>query len=420
MFKKVSDILKTVFYGGGGLCLGIWGAVLLMLMVYSLPVERIKTNVMQSAKLYDFDGSYPQLIRGYEMSQLDGWTDSIMLLNAIYSGAEKTVEKAMKVFRTEYRGEAPVTSLEYYANNVSGDTYNVSYSRYWHGYLVILKPLLFLFNLSDIRAINMFVQIALISYILWHMGYGHFKYSCEFIVSILMLNPVAISLSFQFSTVYYLMLLSVIYILKHNILSEKEGMFLLFNLGILTAFFDFLTYPLVTLGYPLVLLLEKEDSWTIAVRKVISHSLIWSIGYLGMWCGKWVIGSILLNENLFIDALGKAAVYTSMEYQEKSVQILQIISNNMKVINKMPIIISCLLISIYYIRRFIRSEKVINLKQRCLCFLPFILVSLIPFCWYLVAGTHSYVHYWFTYRELSVSIFALLVGIEKCMLTDSK
>ena len=42
-----------------------------------------------------------------------------------------------------------------------------------------------------------------------------------------------------------------------------------------------------------------------------------------------------------------------------------------------------------------------------------------PIAWYVVTGNHSYMHFWFTYRELAILIFAILiwgtVNVVECM-----
>lgn len=34
-------------------------------------------------------------------------------------------------------------------------------------------------------------------------------------------------------------------------------------------------------------------------------------------------------------------------------------------------------------------------------------IACYPFFWYIVFRNHSYIHYWFTYREIGISIFAI-------------
>ena len=42
---------------------------------------------------------------------------------------------------------------------------------------------------------------------------------------------------------------------------------------------------------------------------------------------------------------------------------------------------------------------------------PFLLLSVLPFLWILLLANHSYIHFHFTYRVFSVTIFAILCGL---------
>ena len=73
------------------------------------------------------------------------------------------------------------------------------------------------------------------------------------------------------------------------------------QIGIVVSYFDFLTYPLVTLGVPLCLLLilqADKITYLQKIKNIISLSIAWVIGYLGMWAMKWMIGSIATHKNI--------------------------------------------------------------------------------------------------------------------------
>ena len=36
-----------------------------------------------------------------------------------------------------------------------------------------------------------------------------------------------------------------------------------------------------------------------------------------------------------------------------------------------------------------------------------IMLSLLPMVWYCGTANHSYIHYWYTFRDLSVTVFAI-------------
>lgn len=109
------------------------------------------------AEVLEQEGVFPSLTK-LCTSQLDNWTDSTMLLNAAYAGDESTIDKAMMVYCRRIEEKNPYESLiEEYINGET-DTYVNSYGRYWHGYLVFLKPLLCIFNYRNIRQINFCIQ----------------------------------------------------------------------------------------------------------------------------------------------------------------------------------------------------------------------------------------------------------------------
>lgn len=42
------------------------------------------------------------------------------------------------------------------------------------------------------------------------------------------------------------------------------------------------------------------------VKALFQKMLLWGFGYGGMWSGKWLVGSVLMKRNMFVDALNQA------------------------------------------------------------------------------------------------------------------
>lgn len=74
-----------------GICLFIGYA--LLLLVFLLPVIPMKNNLKEDITLFENEGYYNQMIEGYKSTQLDNYTDIIMLMNAIYDGPEPFYQK---------------------------------------------------------------------------------------------------------------------------------------------------------------------------------------------------------------------------------------------------------------------------------------------------------------------------------------
>ena len=132
-----------------------------MILVYKLPTEPMAANVARSSDIFNYEGIYPAWAIGYKSTQLDNWTEGYVLCSAIYP-SDNAIKDAMNNPIIEYKDERITLSLTLQANKVAGETFTTSYGRYWHGLLVILKPLLLFFDIGDLRILNMMFQFALL------------------------------------------------------------------------------------------------------------------------------------------------------------------------------------------------------------------------------------------------------------------
>lgn len=79
------------------------------------------------------------------------------------------------------------------------------YSRYWHGYLVFLKPLLFLTNLTILKCIIMMFQFPFMRLIFsLHVRRHSLLSSLPILVSWLFMTPVSLALGITYSMVFSL------------------------------------------------------------------------------------------------------------------------------------------------------------------------------------------------------------------------
>lgn len=128
--------------------------------------------------------------------------------------------------------------------------------------------------------------------------------SVLFAYSLLMIDIIVIPHSIQFSSVFYIMFLSLIFIfnISENKSFSKTLIYIFFIIGCFTSFFDLLTSPLLTLGIPLtfvILLLHKKNSNLIRNDYIIlmENSIIWGIGYGITWSTKWFIATYILKKD---------------------------------------------------------------------------------------------------------------------------
>lgn len=402
-------------------CLGS----LLLIVAYSLPVAPMRENVARGTQVYNLEGNFPELAAGYRSTKLDNDTDATILANAVYP-VSNILKDAFNVPMIRYESRKDrLSSLLDYVNHVEGNTYVVSYPRYWHGYLIIFKPLLLLFDFSDIRVLNMAIQFLLVALCIYQMAKTiHCKYLPAFLSLILVWNPVTLSLSFQNSTCFYITIIIILYLLftEKRLKTLKPKLPYLFLLaGILTVYFDFLTYPLVSLGVPLVILFnETNENLKQNLKTLISCSFFWGVGYIVMWIEKWIISSIILHKNIFADGLSQFELRSSNEIEGIAFSKWDCIMSQISVLLKWPYLL--LFIGILFFILIINKKTLyISVKTKSDIFImtkkliPYLLLCIYPFIWYCIASNHSYANPKFTYRLLGITIFAGFSGLIKCI-----
>lgn len=393
--KMIMILIISILAGAAALCL-----------VYCLPVKPMQAHMSEGIEAFVQEGDNPFLIPGYKGSSLDNYTDAIMLGNAVFESKLSFYKAAMKAERAIDGEELNQQALQKYLSQGQADRVG-SYERYWHGYLVILKPLLLVMSYQGIRWLNgiLFVCVFLLM-IRGFLKRGMKKGCIAFLFAVASLFPMAIPYSLQFSSVYYIGMLSCLVVLyRYEFLEEKGNwMYLFLVIGICTSFLDFLTYPVFTFGMPLVLyMVIRRSDWKEEILFTIKSGICWCVGYLGMWAGKWTIGSLLTKENIWMDALGTVGLRASNEISgEKAVRIMAVLRNFYIYFNLLGFLLAGLLL-FWIVWQLYRYKK-----QACFgriwCLLG---IACMPILWYMAAANHSYIHYWYTFRNLAVSVFAV-------------
>lgn len=431
--KQTTALCIKLLLTGGGILLS--GFVLLV-GVYMLPTARMKAHIAESNELFNYEGNYPVIIWDISSTQLDNYTDALMYASAIHPGSGNAIQDAMNNVHFEYYEEPGMAqSLNDYANDVSEKEplrYEIGYSRYWHGYLIILKPILLLLNVSEIRMFNMLMQTILI-FLLLYMILKKFgaHYTIPLIMAILVLNPVALPLSLQFSWVYYISLIGSIILLTLKFPSESNNYLVLFMaIGMMTSYFDLLTYPLITLGVPLVMwLLTAEKLKPLKrITTTVLASLLWLGGYAVMWSGKWFFAFLVGHKaDMFTEVSKQISLRTSMVNDEQvpftlgivMQKLMSVVFNKIYVVMFIGFFIGCYLWSVYERRKHGTKFKSIQ-KDTLLHVLPYAIVALMPFVWFVVLSNHTREHYYFTYRELAVTVFAAGTAVVEYFVYQNK
>ena len=411
-----------------GLCAIV--GFLLLLLVYAFPTSSIHKHIGQSTVIFLTERDYPRVHSWTDMWR-DNYTDAIMIGHAGYEGRESILDKALFVYRTNasYQGNSLLpaeTLIAVFSDDAYKDDPDFSfgrsnYSRYWHGYLILLKPLLCLFTYGQIRTINAVLQTILLILALYLMWKKNVKgMMIPFIVIWSVLIPMDTGALLQYSDIYYIYTFgSIVLLINFERLKTTNIVYYVFlGLGIATGYFDFLTYPIVALSIPLgiYLFLNHSSSIKEELVQMLVLSAFWGMGYLGMWACKWILVSI------FTDVKIMDIVFRSIGKWTSNVSDLgESVTFFSTVIRLFSVVIVNPAFQVFILYTIVTgSLSIIFKKCKKRDFVVYGVLALYPFLWFAVVKSHSYSHYWFTHKDLIAFCFALMLMFSSNLALISK
>ncbi len=397
----------------------------LLMGVYALPTEPMAANLRASVPAlngeWGREDSYEQLLPGYRSTQLDNSTDAAMLLSAVHESDLPLTVRAAQGFCYGSEGNAFGTLLLYGQSGTEGLS-TVSIARYWHGYLVFLKPLLCFFSYLDIRMLLSLVQLCLMAAVIAGLcRRGLSMLVPAFLLALLAITPFATALSLQFSTVlctFLCAMLALLYLPAKTF--AGHGLALLFlMLGMATSYLDYLTYPIASFGMPMILclFLFPLDSWKEQLKRFFLCGLCWCVGYFGMWAGKWVLAGLFGNEAWFWPNLwAKISERSSDVSGDQTLSYGMVLRSVVGVFCKRAYLLAYLAAGLLWLGARLRRRSLPRAAQPGRSSLLTLLgvIALLPFAWYFCTQNHSYNHAFFTSRALCVTLFA--AGCALCSL----
>lgn len=282
--------------------------------------------------------------------------------------------------------------------------YMQDYERYWHGYVVLLRPLLSLFDYFTLRRLMQAVFWILLALTAQQLSRRfHSLFGMAFLLAMGVLNTHIVPMSPHYFACFLLALLAANYMFYYEYkgkLSEKRFLYLLAIVGSLTSFLDLLAVPLITFGLPMLLYLlfcAKDKTYRLFAL-LFRSSVAWSIGYCLNWIMKWFFASLITGEDEFGWAItysgiriGKSEVFPTTQFNA--------IGQNFAALFSVLGVIYLLCCFCLIVLSLVRKQKA-NLPLVWILSL----LSIAPYAWYFALGNHSTVHTWFTYRTQLISL----------------
>lgn len=364
----------------------------LMLAAYSFPDAWVEKNVKAAVAILDEEGNMPGGYATYFWHDGSGITDNITdkaIYGGLLKGERSTAQAAMRI----------------------------DYMRYWHGYAVVLRPLLTVLSILNIRYLNMLLLTVLMLLCVWRLRErcGAATSVC-FVLALVMSFILIAPFCQQYMSVTALALLGCCVVLQfwHKVRDSLPAVF--FALGSLVCFFDFLTFPVLALGYPLICcqLLRLGDGKPAGALwgETIALSAAWLAGYALTWLSKGLIGTLLTGENMLCDIVSQVLYRTGSAMDKGSgmseiTPMVAIGINTETFFTGSNVAMFVLLLISAGSRALWRRAPAKEWARA----LPVAAVALYPFAWYVALKNHVRLHFWMTYKQLSVTVFALCAAL---------
>lgn len=421
---ETKNFFVVVLKNAGLIVLGAVLGLIALLLVHMLPTAPMRKNVSKSLGMIEREFSNGTVIEGFEATLTGSFTDCMMLEYAIYASEDHSIlEQVLNMYRREsstFDDEWwPAYSLRDYLEGIPQPK-EIEYSRYWHGYLLVLKPLLLLASFNQIRLLNAAIQLLLAGCVLiCFCREKAYPLAMGFLMSLPFLFFISTYASLSLSICFYIMIIAILVQIKYGGNFDKKGLYGEFFLmvGMVTAYFDFLTYPLVTLVYPLcVYLYFYGKGLRSNIGRMISYSVRWFCGYMGLWMSKWVLADLLTDSSAIKDALHTLLARTdSAEGYSRMNGFFIVLFQNFKAYTNWCFVVIVGILAVVLLRGIV---KMTGGGGKLKAGIPYIILALYPFIWFFFTQNHSKEHWQYTCRILSCSVFAGLVGWAKMCKRD--
>ena len=394
---------------------------MLMIICYLIPDSAVRSNVERSTEIIKNQGIHHIIVSDQSKFQVDNWTETYVLNMAIHTDDDPirsafrnpyyNLPRKSGLSGEEYRLQSLIVGLNEKAND--------SYGRYWQGYLVFIRPLLTLMNLSEIYVLLSIVLgiLLIISCTLLAKEFGMI-HATVFLLSMLMVDIWMVGLSTKFFSSFAIALIGLIAVCLGNYrINEYRTKKILFILGACTVFFDYMSTPLVALCIPMTVLLYRSRDTIEKMR--IKASIIetmkvcasWILGWLCLGTMNWII--YIIASPSAAEALSTIILRLHNWTGSGNTQIMN--TSTMSglgsvlqttfpfVSNKVSLLILCFFVVAPIIICLLKNKKKIVLT------VSMMILPILNVLWWIVLSESVTVHAWCVYRAFAGVLYPLFV-----------
>ena len=126
-----------------------------------------------------------------------------------------------------------------------------------------------------------------------------------------------------------------------------------------------------------------------------------------MWAGKWTLATLVTDKNVIENAFNSILVRTGSVYNSDYISMVEVFKKQLLAID--PIVIISLILSIifWFYTLFKKYEK--NKIEKNIAMFLYLIIMLMPIIWYAMLKNHSYIHGFFTFRNITICLLSILL-----------
>ena len=388
----------------------------LLILSAMLPHTRKFDSLMRrSAKILSMGGDYPE-INGVT---LDHSTDSLILNIAYSFDSKQPVRSAMESNYLVEKQKLSTAVLLDMTNAKKADYTKHSYGRYWFGQSAVMKILHYVWHLNKIYTLygSLVLLLSFIAVLYAHKTAGSTGVFGLFIV-LALCNFQVFFQSLQYPPVICIGLAGLIWMCSQTDSGCRGPVF--FTLGMLTAYFDLLTAPVLSFGIPALFICGKDFSrlecreqkdWKNWFKIWCGYPAAWIAGYILSWGTKMLLGIGVSGDvqgvigQIFL-RVGTIRGTQKISRWEAVLENFRILYENTQLVLSVTVsVLALLLIAKIY------DWKMRNLFFNRSLFFGYLMLALIPLAVIFLMANHTYIHSWMTYRGLALTFSALVMSL---------
>lgn len=393
--------------------LGIVGLLLLMI-AFALPTDRIWTNVAGSYGLFNKEGSYYNVVFDDSCSTLDNYTEAIYLNEALVDSGKAGILNSSLSGYCIVSNAADLPPIGNLAAILENDEDAVLYPenmRFFNGYMAVLKPMLMMTDYRGIRAFNLYAMLflsLLLAVLMNRRGLG--AYILPVAVSLLLIHPLVVALNMTYVGFFFCMTVaSVCFLLLDEQTLRKRPNILFAVVGAVVFYFNMNYFQLLCFALPFMIYVLRcglpDKPWTV-VEMFSTAFISWCVGYAGMMAVKWILYAAAVDASIFKKMFSLIELRTGTNMGSKRDAVIKNIHTALT--NKSWLYTELAFVLCSAVRWWRSGRKLRN--TAALTVLLF-LMAFVPFCRYLLFPNHVIVHHWVMYRILMMPVLAFNIAI---------